>query len=62
MSDYLYPGAVYLDVIDKIENIIAGICKLIKRNGGLEAVREELMRQVGKFDFLGNYHYAYLVR
>ena len=50
------------DVIDDIEDIIAGITKLRKKNGGIQAIRKELLDQVGKYDFLGNYHYAYLTR
>ena len=51
-----------LDVIDDIDDIIAGVEKLVKREGGVEAAREELLAQVGKYDFLGSYHYAYLIR
>ena len=50
------------DVIDDIDDIIAGVEKLVKREGGVQAVREELLTQVGKYDFLGSYHYAYLIR
>ena len=50
-----------LDVIEDIDRIITGINKLLQSEKGVEAVREGLMAQIEKYDFLGNYHYAYLI-
>jgi hypothetical protein len=50
-----------LDIIDDIDRIISGIEKLIKTEEGLEAVKEKMLIQIEKYDFLGNYHYAYLI-
>lgn len=38
-----------------------GVLRLIKKSGGLEAVQKELLERIEQYDFLGNYHYAYLI-
>lgn len=49
------------DVISEIQSIIDGILKLIKTPSGLLAVQKRLLAEVQEYDFLGNYHYAYLL-
>lgn len=49
------------DVISEIHPIIDGILKLIKTPEGLLAVQKRLLTEVQEYDFLGNYHYAYLL-
>ena len=48
-------------MISDLDDIIEGIDKLLKTDEGFEAVKEGLMTQIEKYDFLGNYNYAYLI-
>lgn len=50
-----------MDVIDELDDMIREILKISEKKDGMEALQASLVRQIEKYEFLGNYNYAYMV-
>ena len=50
-----------MDIADKTEAIMKEVDILMKEKGGPEALRKAFISAISKYDFLGNYNYAYLL-
>ena len=50
-----------LDINQDSDQIINRIDELIKNEDGLSAIQDALLKSIESYDFLGNYHYAYLL-
>ena len=50
-----------MDVIDQLDDMIREIMKMMDKKGGVEALQVSLIKQIEKYEFLGNYNYTYMI-
>lgn len=50
-----------MDVIDGLDDMIREILKIVEKKEGLEALQTSLVKQIERYDYLGNYNYAYMI-
>lgn len=50
-----------MDVIDDLDDMIRETLKIMEKKGGLEALQMSLVKQIERYDYLGNYNYAYML-
>jgi hypothetical protein len=50
-----------MDVIADLDDMIREILKIVEKKDGTEALQASLVKQIEKYEFLGNYNYAYMV-
>ena len=53
--------ALSRDVIEDLDTMLDEIEGLIKSDEGLKAVEEEIVKAIESYEFLGTYHYAYML-
>jgi hypothetical protein len=50
-----------MDVIGDLDDMIREILKLIEKKDGMEALQVSLIKQIERYEFLGNYNYTYMI-
>lgn len=50
-----------MDVIHELDEMIREMLKISEKREGMQALQASLIRQIEKYEFLGNYNYVYMI-